>query len=204
MKRIGIFGGTFDPPHIGHLILAAEAYDQLHLDTILWVLTPTPPHKGGWEISPVERRLELVHAAIAENPAFEICRVDLDREGPHYAVDSVEILRKEYLDSELIYLIGGDSLHDLPIWYQPERLISQVNGLGVMRRPGDQIDLATLEQVLPGITQKVQFIMAPLVEISARRIRERIAEGKMYRYYLPKDVFSIISERGWYRVDDGF
>ncbi len=143
MARIGIFGGTFDPPHLGHLILAAEATAQLGLDRLLWVLTPDPPHKRNQQLTPVNIRLELVQAALKDDPTFELCRVDLDRPGPHYTLDTVKLIQQKYSGEALFYLIGGDSLHDFPNWYQPEALLDSVKGLGVMRRPGDQIDLSS-------------------------------------------------------------
>jgi len=198
-ERIGIFGGTFDPPHVGHLILAAEAQDQLRLDRLLWVLTPDPPHKQDQSISPLAIRMKLLMAAIGDNPSFELCRVDMDRPGPHYAVDTVKILKEQYPSAEFFYLIGGDSLHDLPTWFQPRRLIELIDGLGVMRRPGDQVDLRNLEQKIPGLSAKICFIEAPLLEISARQIRQRIAAGRAYRYYVPPAVFRLIEELKLYR-----
>src|SRR5690349_15629428 len=105
--RIGIFGGTFDPPHLGHLILAEEAQYRLRIDHLLWVLTADPPHKQGQPITRLEDRLALVHAAIDDNPAFELSRVDLDRPGPHFALDTVRIIGREHPEAELFYLIGG-------------------------------------------------------------------------------------------------
>lgn len=197
--RIGIFGGTFDPPHIGHLILAAESKSQLKLDRLLWILTPTPPHKLHQPITPLEVRLELVMAVINADVSFEFSRVDIDREGPHYAVDTLHLLAKDYPQDELVYLIGGDSLHNLPGWYHPQELIGACAEIGVMRRPEDQADLLALENALPGITSKLRIVNAPLVEISARDIRARIAEGKPFRYLLPEVVYKIILERGLYR-----
>ncbi len=197
--RIGLFGGTFDPPHVGHLILAAEAQDQLRLERLFWILTPDPPHKQDQTISPLAFRLKLLTAAIEDNPFFELCRVDMDRPGPHYAVDTVQILKNQFPFAKFYYLIGGDSLHDLPTWYQPQRLIQLIEGLGVMRRPGDQVDLRDLEQKIPGLIAKICFIEAPLLEISARQIRQRIAEGRAYRYYVPTAVYRLIEESGVYR-----
>lgn len=197
--RLGIFGGTFDPPHLGHLILAAEALDQLRLDKVLWAITGVPPHKHGQEIAPVEDRLKLVEAALADNPAFEITRVDLDRPGPHYAVDTVTLLQWEYPEAELFYLIGGDSLRDLISWHTPTKLTTNVAGFGVMRRPAAVFDLATLEREIPGLTTKVQFIETPLVEISATQIRQRVAMGQPYRYFVLPAVYQIIASRGMYR-----
>ncbi|MDD5370184.1 MAG: nicotinate-nucleotide adenylyltransferase, partial [Anaerolineaceae bacterium] len=189
---IGVFGGTFDPPHLGHLILAAEAYDQLGLDRLLWVLTPDPPHKLEQHISRAEMRLALVQAAICDNPHFELSRVDLDRMGPHFAVDTVRLLAQDFPAAEMIYLMGGDSLHDLPTWRLPLELVHEVDAFGVMRRPGDDIDLSHLEQALPGLTEKVRFVDAPLLEISSSQIRYRIRTGKPFRYYLPPPVYDLV------------
>jgi len=197
--RIGIFGGTFDPPHLGHLILAAEASDQLRLDRLLWVLTPDPPHKRSWKISPIEQRLELVKAAISEDDCFELSRLDIDRPGPHYTVDTVAIVRNEYPNADLYYLMGGDSLHDLPTWHDPKRLVENANGFGVMRRPGDDIDVRALIARLPQIENKIHFVEAPLLEIASHEIRLRISEGRPYRYYLLPAVYQMISQHKYYR-----
>lgn len=200
--RIGVFGGTFDPPHLGHLILAAEAFEQLELDRILWVLTPDPPHKLGKTISPLPVRLQLLEAALGDEPKFEISRLDIDRPGPQFAVDTVQLLAREVAGSEIYYLIGGDSLRDLPTWRNPQQLIQRVAGLGVMRRPGDDFDLEQLEQVIPGLKARLHFIEAPLLEISSSQIRQRIQQGRTYRYYLPIRVYEMIEERGLYRYGE--
>ncbi len=197
--RLGIFGGTFDPPHLGHLILAAEAADQLALERVLWVITPDPPHKSGSKISPLEIRLRMLEAALGDNENFVISRVDIDRPAPQYAVDTVQIIRQQYPGCELYYLLGGDSLHDLPKWHAPQRLLASVDGVGVMRRPGDRVDLGGLERFLPGLGNRVRFVEAPLLEIASRDIRERILEERHYRYFLPEAVYALIQELGLYR-----
>jgi nicotinate-nucleotide adenylyltransferase len=197
--RLGVFGGTFDPPHLGHLILAAEARSQLQLDRLLWVLTPYPPHKQNQSVSSLEQRLALVEAALAPDITFDLSRVEIDRPGPHYAADTIELLRQEYPDAGIFYLIGGDSLHDLPTWHEPQRFLSQIAGLGVMRRPGDYVNPTVLERALPGIDHKLLMIHAPLMEISSSELRQRIASGKPFRYYLPPAVYDLIVERGYYR-----
>jgi nicotinate-nucleotide adenylyltransferase len=197
--RIGIFGGTFDPPHLGHLILASEALDQLRLDRLLWVLTSNPPHKLHQPVSPSAQRLELVLAAVGSDPRFELSRVDLDRPGPHYAVDTVRLLQDQFVGAELFYLMGGDSLRDLPAWYRPQELVERVSGLGVMRRPGVTLDLSALAQQLPGIQTKIHFVDTPRLEISSTEIRHRIAAGRPYRYFLPQGVFERIEEKKYYR-----
>jgi nicotinate-nucleotide adenylyltransferase len=197
--NLGIFGGTFDPPHLGHLILAAEAADQLHLDRVLWVITPDPPHKIGQQISPLAQRLELLEAALRDKPGFTISRVDIDRPGPQYAADTVSILRDVYPDSALYYLLGGDSLRDLPVWYSPQRFLDCLDGLGVMRRPEDQLDLDGLEKALPGTRARVHFVQTPLIDISSRDIRERIQKGRHFGYFLPDAVRRLIEVKGYYR-----
>jgi nicotinate-nucleotide adenylyltransferase len=197
--KLGIFGGTFDPPHLAHRILAAEFHHQLGLERVLWVLTPQPPHKDVLPIASVEDRLDMLRAAIADNPAFEISLVEVERPGPQYAVDTMQILADRLPQTELVYLMGGDSLRDLPTWKRPQGFLENCHGLGVIRRPGDQVDLSSLETLLPGIKSKLQFVDSPLLEISASDIRRRIAQADPYRYFLPEKVYRIIQERRIYR-----
>jgi len=198
-KRLGIFGGTFDPPHIGHLILAAEARDQLDLDYTIWVLTPDPPHKRGKEISSISDRLAMVELAIGEDEDFSLSRVDIDRPGPHYTVDTVEILKQQYPDFVLIYLMGGDSLQNLPEWYHVSDLLENLDGIGVMRRPGDDIDLSELMEALPQLQEKLNFVTAPLLEISAEQIRRRARQNRAYRYYLLPQIYEYIRKNKIYQ-----
>ncbi len=196
--RLGVFGGTFDPPHLGHLILAAEAADQMRLDRILWVITADPPHKQAQTIRPVEVRLQLLDAAIRCQPQFEISLVDISRPGPQYAVDTIALLAEQNPDAQLYYLIGGDSLRDLPTWYAPDALLAKVAGLGVMRRPGDAINLDAISQSLPGLAEKVNFIDSPLLDISSRDLRERIRSGRHFRNFLPQAVWELIQANHYY------
>jgi nicotinate-nucleotide adenylyltransferase len=197
--KLGIFGGTFDPPHLVHLILAEEAWHQLGLDRLLWVLTPSPPHKRGQIITPLPLRLDMLRAAIADNPAFELSTVDIDRPAPHYALDTVRLLGMSHPGAELIYLMGGDSLRDLPSWRQPLEFLTVCHTLGVVRRPSDSVNLTELEAQIPGLTAKVRFVDAPLLDIASSDIRRRVAEGRPARYFLPAGVYEIIQERGLYR-----
>ncbi len=197
--RIGVFGGTFDPPHLGHLILAMEACGQLHLDQLLWVVTPDPPHKLGQSISPVEVRLKLIKAAIGDDPFFRISKVDIERPAPQYAVDTIRKLQNEEPSAKFVYLMGGDSLHDLPDWHHPKLLLELIDTLGVMRRPGDNIELSILEAKLPGLRKKIVFVDAPLLEISSRQIRNRAENGEPFRYYLPQAVYQLILEMKLYQ-----
>jgi len=196
--RLGIFGGTFDPPHIGHLILAMEAYDELKLDCVQWVLAPNPPHKIGKKITSLETRIEMVQAAIGSDKMFVFSTVDIDRPGPHYVLDTMKILREENPDAELTFLMGGDSLHDLPAWHEPDAFILACDAIGVMHRPGEVIHLTDIEQRFVGIALKIKFIEAPLLEISSNQIRQLVSKGKPYRYYLPDAVFKIVKEKNLY------
>ena len=198
-RRYGIFGGTFDPPHIGHLVLASEACYQLELDKVLWVLTPDPPHKQGCPVTPVSVRLDLLLAAIEDDPAFELCRIDSDRPPPHYAADTVQLLHRDYPGAELVYLMGGDSLADLPTWHAPLEFIAACDEIGVMLRPGRRVRLAALEKVLPGLSSKVRFLKTPLLQVSSSVLRQWIAGGHPYRYYVSDPVYRIVEAKKLYR-----
>jgi nicotinate-nucleotide adenylyltransferase len=197
--KFGIFGGTFDPPHIGHLILAAEACAQLELENVLWVITPVPPHKLKQPITLLKHRLDMVNAAIARDPKFSLSHIEIDRPGPHYVADTMRLLRQRYPQAELTYLMGGDSLRDLPTWNRPRQFVVVCDFIGVMVRPEAAFDMEALEKVIPEIKEKVRFIRAPQMEIASREIRERIAQQRPYRYFLPEAVFQIIQERRLYR-----
>jgi nicotinate-nucleotide adenylyltransferase len=199
--RIGLFGGTFDPPHLGHGILAAEAFEQLHLTRLLWVLTPVPPHKTGQVITPVEHRLAMVQRALEPFPEYELSRLELDRQPPHYAVDTVRAALERYPGAKVIYLIGGDSLHDLPSWHTPDAFVEACGEIGVMRRPGDSVDLAALEAALPGLRERVAFVDAPLLEISSHEIRQRASSGRSFRQYLLPSVYQYIVEHHLYPLN---
>jgi nicotinate-nucleotide adenylyltransferase len=197
-NRIGVFGGTFDPPHIGHLILAAEAHHQLELARLLWVLTPAPPHKEGREITALHQRLEMVRLAIQDNAAFELSMAEIDRPGPQYTADTLKLVHQQFPGDKVVLIIGGDSLRDLPTWHDPATVVAQADELGVMRRPGDGVDLSGLEQQLPGLAAKVHFIEAPLLQIASHEIRERAHSGRPFRYYVPQAVLEYVTRNHLY------
>ena len=196
---MGIFGGTFDPPHIGHLILASEAVQQLELSRLLWVLAPEPPHKLEQTITPLSHRLEMLKRTISDNPDFEISRIEIDRPGPHYSVDTVRLFAEQNPDADITLLLGGDSLRDLPTWRLCAELVAGVSKIGVMRRPGDNFDMSALEAQIPGLTAKVVFIDALLQNVSSREIRRRAANGETYRYYVLPGVYEYIEANNLYR-----
>ena len=198
-ERIGIFGGTFDPPHLGHLILASEAHAQLKLTRLFWVLTPVPPHKMNRPISSLEHRLAMVKLALKGEPNFELSNIEIERPGPHYTLDTIHVFSKQYPDKDLILLLGGDSLRDLPTWHRPADLVAACHRIGVMRRPGDSIDMESLVGKIPGLKDKVRFVEAPLLEIASSEIRRRASKGLPFRYYLLPAVYRYIQKHNLYR-----
>ena len=197
--RIGIFGGTFDPPHLGHMILASEALEQLKLDKLLWMVTAIPPHKVSDDILGVEKRLALTRTAIAKFPQFELSTLEIDRPGPHYSVDTVGLVKDLFPGSEVFFLMGQDSLRDLPHWYKSQLFLERCTGLGVMRRPDIETVLQDLTDQYPHIVEKIHWFETPLVDISSHDIRRRIQQGRTYQFFLPQDVFQLIEREKYYQ-----
>lgn len=198
--RLGILGGTFDPIHIGHLILAEEAWHQLGLDQVLLAPAADPPHKRGQGKSPADHRVRMVELAIADNPHLALSRIDVDRPGPHYTLDMMRLLREQYgPDTDLYFLMGLDSLADLPTWHKPLELMQQCN-LVALSRPGADFDWDALEAALPGVRSRVMVLPMPLLQISGRDLRARAREGRPLRYQVLPQVEQYIREQHLYRV----
>ena len=191
-RRLGYFGGTFDPPHLGHEMLAMEAYYQLNLDAVFWLLTPDPPHKAERKITPVDARAAMVRLVTNRYEEFHLSELDLKRSPPYYAADTVEIIKEEQPDLDLVYIIGEDSLHDLPVWHDPERFLTAIDQLAVAPRPGFNSDLASISKILPGIEKKTVFLSGIMVEISSSLIRERIGQGYHCKHFLDESVAAYI------------
>ena len=198
MERLGILGGTFDPPHDGHLALARAARRALRLAGVWWVLTPDPPHKDRSDLSPYGVRREMLLAAIAGEPVYSLCEVENERPGPQFMVDTIAILRERYPRSDFYLLVGEDSLRDLPLWHRPLDLIAECP-LAVLGRPGVPADLDALEMRVPGVRARTTLLNAAEVDISSTAIRERVARGEPIRGLLPAAVEEIIRNRGLYR-----
>lgn len=199
MRRLGILGGTFDPPHTGHLILAEYAWSALGLDQVLFVPAADPPHKQQEDKQPVQQRLAMLELALARNDHFAISRADVDRPGPHYSVDMLALVQAEYPEHELYFVMGSDSLRNLMRWHRPHELIQRCR-LAVMRRPGDYVRLDMHEAALPGLADRVAMVEAPLIGISSSQIVDRLQHGRSVRYLLPEAVFDYITEHGLYRA----
>ena len=199
--RVGVLGGTFDPIHIGHLVAAEEVRAQLGLDRVVFVPAGLPPHKLTDDVSSVDHRLAMVKLAIVSNPYLTVSRVDIDRFGPCYTVDTIELLRDEWGqaagDVELYFILGSDSLADIVTWHKPERLI-RLCRLAVMERPGYRVDVEELERLLPGITSRVHFINSPQLDISSTDIQKRVRQGLPIKYQVPEAVADYIYQHELY------
>lgn len=199
--RLGILGGTFDPIHIGHLILAEEAWYQLGLEKVLLVPAGDPPHKRDRPLTPVEHRVTMIELAIADNPHLELSRVDVDRPGPHYTVDMVRLHLEQYgPGTDLYFLMGLDSLADLPNWHQPQQLVELCN-LVALSRPDSGLDLEELEKQLPGLRWRVIFLPMPELQIASHMIQQRVRQGRPIRYQVLPAVERYIHEHCLYRWD---
>ena len=198
MQRIGVIGGTFDPIHYGHLAAAEEVRARVNLTKVLFVVAGIPPHKLDEEVTPVEHRLAMVELGIACNPHFEISRVDVDRPGPSYSVDTISILLDQYGQStEIFFIMGLDSLVEVPTWHQPGRLI-QLCQLVAVTRPGFEVDMRHLDASVPGISSRVQIIDMPALDISSSDLQRRVAKGLPIKYQVPEEVERYINEHHLY------
>ena len=197
--NIGVLGGTFDPVHSGHLVIAEKARLKLRLARVLFVPAGQPWFKTARTISPAAHRVEMVKRAIAANPHFELSAVEVDRPGPSYSVETIAILQQQLgAGARLFFLVGWDSLAELPQWKEPDRLI-QLCKLVAVTRPGfSRPDLKALESLVPGVTQRVAWLDIPPVDISSTDIRNRVARGLSIHGLVPEGVEGYIKEHKLY------
>ncbi|HEY75506.1 MAG TPA: nicotinate-nucleotide adenylyltransferase [Thermoflexia bacterium] len=195
--RLGVLGGTFDPPHYGHLHLAQVALDQLSLDRVLFVPAGQPPHKPDQPITPALHREAMVSLAIADDERFILSRADLDRPGPHYTADLLAILRRAYPEADLYFLMGSDSLAQFLTWHDPARIAAQAK-LAVLPRPGWEADLEALEKAIPGIRDRIVWLEGSMMDVAGTEIRRRIAEGWPISGMVPPAVETYIRRHHLY------
>jgi nicotinate-nucleotide adenylyltransferase len=200
--RVGVFGGTFDPVHFGHLILAEQAREQGRLEEVWFVPAARPPHKREGDLSRFEHRSEMLTLATAGNPAFRVLDLEKDRPGPSYTVDTLTELRRREPAANLWLLIGSDTLEDLGSWHERQRL-PELAGLLVMTRPGhvvlDAESVSGSLGVSSGAGLRMQVLEVPQIDISSRDLRRRAATGRSLRYLLPRAVEVYIREKHLYR-----
>ena len=196
-RRLGFLGGTFDPPHVGHLLLGETARQQLQLERVYFLPAGQPPHKRDEPVSPVEQRMHMTELAIGGNPHFALDATDAERPAPHYTATLLPLLHERYPDSEIWLLIGGDSLRDLPTWHRPEEVLAKCQ-LAALSRPGATVDWEALEAAVPGVSDAVEMLDGPAIAVSSTRIRQWAAAGRSLRYLVPPKVRALIHREKLY------
>jgi len=198
-RRIGVLGGTFDPPHIGHLWLASLAADSVSLDRVLFMPAAQPPHKGGRLITRATDRLLMTRLAIEPDPAFDLSLIDMERTGPSYTVDSVAELKRMYPEAQLFLCMAADSLAQIDVWREPDRLLAEIEWI-VGPRPGSELpDRTALEERFGSAAGRIHLLDGPSLDVSSSQIRRRMAAGLTIRYLVPRNVEELIIDRGLYR-----
>lgn len=194
IARLGLFGGTFNPPHLAHLIGAQLAVEQLSLDRMLFIPANIPPHKADHAIAEAEHRLAMTKLAIQGNPLFEVSDLEIARKGKSYTIDTIRHLRKQYNPEAIYLLIGLDMLAIFDSWKDHEAILEE-SRVAVMLRPGNRI-----EDVPEALRTSVQVLQMPQLDISSTDIRQRVRDGRSTRYYVPDDVGAYIVRHSLYRV----
>lgn len=200
-RRIGIFGGTFDPVHIGHLIIATELAEALALDQVLFVPAGQPPHKSDQPVSADADRLAMLRLAIAGNRCFSVTTLELDRPGPSYTADLLTTLAAELPTARLVFLMGEDSLRDLPTWHDPTTIV-RLAEIGVAMRPDSAADLDAICQALPAARGRIHVVATTPIGISSSELRSQVGRGGSIRYQVPVPVETYIRASGLYRAED--
>jgi nicotinate-nucleotide adenylyltransferase len=197
--RLGVMGGTFDPIHVGHLAVAEEAREALRLDRILFVPAGQPPHKVPGSVTLVRHRLAMVEAAIADNPAFELSQIEVERPGPSFTVDTVEGLADRFNGAALHLILSAETFAELPTWHEPDRLFEAARVAVVPREGYPAPDPAWLAAAFPGRDDRVDYLEGPRLGLSSTAIRGRVAAGRSIRYLVPPVVEAYIAANQLYR-----
>ena len=188
--RIGLFGGTFDPLHTGHLIVASDAFEQLGLDRLILIPSADPPHKRGKVHGTARERLAMVRAAVRDDPRFEVDDLELRRGGASYSVETLRQMQQRQPDAELFFLVGADQMRELHSWREPHE-VARLARLSVVTREGEQ---APEDTPFPH-----RVVTVTRIDLSATDIRRRVSEGRSVRYLVPEGVRELIEEFGLYR-----
>jgi nicotinate-nucleotide adenylyltransferase len=193
-RRIGLMGGTFDPIHIAHLVVAQEAAWAAHLDEVRFIPARQPPHKGGEPVSEARHRLAMTKAAIDGNPLFTVSTIEMDRDGPSFTVDTLRELQEPGV--QLLFVMGLDSLAELLTWHDPPAIVALAELVAVYRRVGHDphVVLQQLEATLPAARGRIHIVRIPALDVSSTEVRERVAAGQPIRYLVP-DPVNVISPR---------
>jgi len=199
LAAIGILGGTFNPPHVAHLICAQEALEQLALDRVVFMPVGVPPHKEAPDDPGGEHRLEMCRLATAKDERFAVSRLEVDRGGRSYTVDTLRAIHESSPGDDLTFIVGGDMAYSLPTWREPEAVLEMAT-MAVAERSGTR--RADIEQRLAelGGRERVRFFDMPRVDISSSDVRRRVRDGRPIRYLVPDEVVSYIGAQGLYRA----
>jgi nicotinate-nucleotide adenylyltransferase len=195
--RLGLFGGTFDPIHLGHLILAESCREALALDRVWFVVAGSPPHKPAGR-TPVGDRIEMARIATAGHPAFEVSEIETKGPGPNYSFETLESIRRDRPEDELFFLIGADSLADFPLWRRPDR-IAELATIVVVNRPGIDPAVTASPPDLGPSARPIERVTIPPIGIASNDLRRRVAEGRSIRYLVPRGVEAYLVEQKLYR-----
>ncbi len=200
VRRVGIWGGTFDPIHIGHLAAAQDAAETLQLDRVYFVPNGKAPHKKETAVSEAADRVAMVKRAIADNPLFALSLIEVERPGKSYLLDTLRQFRQGFkTDTKMYCLLGRDVFSGLHTWHQPEMLLAEFQ-LVVLDRPASEpVDWPSVERHFPDIRRQILTVHVLQLQISSEEIRSRVAEARSIRYYVPDSVYSYIQEHALYR-----
>ena len=202
-RRIGIYGGTFDPIHAGHLIIASETQAALELDEVVFVPAGIPPHKNPTRVTPAADRLAMLRLAVADDEAFSVDTVEVEHEGRSFTVETLATFRRREREAELWFIMGGDSLADLHTWRNPGEIVSLAR-VAVAARPGWAVDLSAANRLVPESNGRIDVIPTPLIEIASHEIRDRVRDGRPVRYLVPNAVYDyLVSHRLYGRPPAG-
>ncbi len=198
--RLGIYGGSFDPVHLGHLLLAETCREECSLDRVLFLPCGQSPHKPNGAVATGQQRAEMLEFAVAGDPRFGVCRIELERSGPSFTVETLRQVRAEQPDSKLFFLMGADSLADLPLWREPQAILELATIVAVNRGQQPPPDLGSLEARLgPIVRERVRVVTMSAIELSATEIRERVRSGRSLRFRVPRAVEEYIRQQRLYR-----
>lgn len=188
-RHVGILGGTFNPIHLGHLVIAEQVFSQLHLNKVLFLPDKIPPHRGVKKTQPIssEDRIEMIKLAIEENMHFDLDLTDVNRGGISYTYETIKILKACNPDTEFYFIIGGDMVENLPKWSHIDELMQMVHFVGVCRKGFEKTS-----------NYPIIWVNTPELEISSSMIREAVKSGKSIKYLVPKSVEDYIKDRGLY------
>ena len=197
-KRVGIFGGTFDPIHMGHLIVAETIMDEFHLDKVVFIPAAVPPHKLDKQISPAKHRYMMTMLATCSNPRFQVSDMEMHRQGPSYSRDTLAQLIKEHgSDTEFYFIVGADSVENLHTWNRIDELLTMCHFIGASR-PGCMPDMEKIAQRFGPLAEKIHCLETPELEISSTEIRHRVGQKRTIRYIVPETVEQYIYKEKLY------